>query len=126
MKPREQVLRLKRFEVEEKARKVADLELMIQEFERMADDLNRQIVTEEERTGVKDSRHFAYSMFAKAAALRRDNLRTSAGDLKAKLAAAIAERDEARANLAKAEATDSRDVDRLRRRNDRGPDALAS
>ena len=36
-------LRLKRFEADEKARKVADLERMVREFENIAADLDRQI-----------------------------------------------------------------------------------
>ena len=51
MKARESALRLKRFEADEKARKVADLEHMIREFENMAADLDRQIKAEEDRTG---------------------------------------------------------------------------
>ena len=83
MKARESALRLKRFEADEKARKVADLEHMIREFENMAADLDRQIQAEEDRTGVKDPAHFAYSTFAKSASQRRDNLRASVGGLQA-------------------------------------------
>ncbi len=56
MRPRESALRLMRFEAREKARKVSDLEAMIREFELMAEDLDRQIGNEEERTGVRDVR----------------------------------------------------------------------
>ena len=118
MKPRESILRLKRFEAEEKSRKVADLQAMIREFEQMATDLERQISSEESRTGVKDMRHFAYSTFAKAAAQRRDNLKTSVDDLKAKLDLAMAELDAARDNLTKAESSDPRDLGRMRRRSE--------
>lgn len=120
MKPRESALRIKRFEAAEKARKVASLESAIREFEQMASDLDRQIASEEDRTGVKDMAHFAYSTFAKAAAQRRDNLMTSVIDLKAKLGLAVAERDEAVESLAKAEAGDARDTgDHGRRRGER-------
>jgi len=88
MKPRDAALRLKRFEVSEKARTVVSMESMIGDFERMANDLARQIAAEEERTGIKDNAHFAYSTFAKAAALRRMNLLNSVADLRAKLDAA--------------------------------------
>ncbi len=125
MKPRESALRLKRFAAEEKARKVADLESMIREFEQMAVDLERQIASEEDRTGCKDSKHFAYSTFAKAAAQRRDNLVTSVEDLKAKHAAAVSERDAAIELLQASEAGDSRDTGRSRRR-DGGADARFS
>ncbi|MGZ5890602.1 MAG: flagellar export protein FliJ, partial [Hyphomicrobium sp.] len=85
MKARESALRLKRFDADEKARKVADLEHMIREFDNMLVALDRQIRAEEDRTGLKDPAHFAYSTFAKSASVRRDNLRTSADGLKAKL-----------------------------------------
>ena len=115
-----------RFEAREKARKVADLEAMIREFEIMADDLDRQISNEEERTGVRDSKHFAYSTFAKAARQRRDNLQLSVDGLRAKLEAAQSERDLAAEDLAKAEAPDARDTTpRARRLGERNPDALA-
>lgn len=82
-----------RFEADEKTRKVADLEHMIHEFEQVATDLERQIKAEEERTGIRDSAHFAYSMFARSASLRRENLLASAAGLKARLDDAIRERD---------------------------------
>jgi flagellar protein FliJ len=95
MKTLVSALRLKRFEADEKARKVADLERMVREFENIAADVDRQIRAEEDRTRIKDPAHFAYSTFAKSARQRRDNLRTSADGLKAKLEAAKRERDEA-------------------------------
>jgi hypothetical protein len=122
MKARESALRLKRFEADEKARKVAELEHMIREFETMAADLDRQIAAEETRTGVKDPAHFAYSTFAKSAAQRRDNLRASADGLRAKLEAAQKERDEALEQVARADTAGS-DL-RGRRRVDR-PSTLA-
>lgn len=94
MKSRETALRLKRHEVEEKSRKVEDLERIIREFDQMASDLERQIQLEEDRTGVRDRGHFSYSTFAKAAAQRRDNLRQSTEGLREKLAAAVRERDD--------------------------------
>lgn len=124
MKARESALRLKRFEADEKARKVADLEHMIREFENMAADLDRQIRAEEERTGVKDPAHFAYSTFAKSASQRRDNLRTSADGLKAKLEAAQRERDEAMEQVSRADTPETRSELRSRRRPDRAPTAI--
>jgi hypothetical protein len=119
MKARESALRLKRFEADEKARKVADIEHMIREFEGMANDLDRQIKAEEDRTGIKDPAHFAYSTFAKSASHRRDNLRASADGLKVKLEAAQRERDEALEQAALADAPASRAELRSRRRADR-------
>ncbi|KWT64267.1 flagellar export protein FliJ [Hyphomicrobium sulfonivorans] len=118
MKARESALRLKRFAADEKARKVADLEHMIREFDGMASDLDRQIKAEEERTGVRDPAHFNYSTFAKSASQRRDNLIASADGLKAKLEVALRERDEALEQAARAD-TASQDQLRNRRRADR-------
>ncbi len=123
MKSRDTHLRAKRFEASETARKVGDLEHMIREFEQMAIDLNRQISAEEDRTGVKDTTHFAYSTFAKAACQRRMNLQASIEGLAAKLDAAIRERDAAQADLAAAAIPDPRDQVRSRRRMDRGSGA---
>jgi flagellar protein FliJ len=94
MKSRDTALRLKRREVEEKSRKVDDLQRIIREFDQMAADLERQIQIEEDRTGVRDRLHFSYSTFAKAAAQRRDNLRQSTEGLREKLTAAVRERDD--------------------------------
>ena len=109
MKSRDSLIRLKRFHADEKRRQVAQIEAMIAEFERMAKDLDDQILAEQERSGIHDVGHFAYPTFAKAAMQRRDNLRTSADDLKTQLAAAVVERDEAVAELEKAEAIAERD-----------------
>ncbi len=127
MKPRESALRLMRFEAREKARKVTDLEAMIREFEHMVDDLVRQIATEEERTGIRDLKHFAYSTFAKAARQRRENLVLSIDDLKAKLALAVDERDAAVESLEKVEpAETARETpQRGRRIGERNPNAMA-
>lgn len=118
MKPRDAALRLRRFEASEKARKVASLETMILDFEHMSVDLSRQIAAEEERTGVRDPFHFAYSTFAKAAALRRSNLLTSVADLRLKLDAARLEHEEAVTELRKVEPIETRDTDRQLRKGD--------
>jgi flagellar FliJ protein len=124
MKARETALRLKRFELDEKGRKVSDLELMIREFETIAGDLDRQIQAEEERTGVKDPRHFAYSTFAKSATLRRDNLRASIAELRVKLEAAQQDFDTAKQQLERVAADQPREFVRSRRRPER-PAGLA-
>lgn len=112
MKPRDTALRLKRFEAAEKARKVASIETMTLDLEHVAADLARQIAAEEERTGIKDPAHFAYSTFAKAAAQRRGNLLTSVADLKVKLDNAKREHEEAVLELRKLEPPESRDSER--------------
>jgi flagellar export protein FliJ len=114
MKSRDALIRLKRFDVEEKRRKVADIEAMIGDFNHMAVDLDRQIAIEQERAGVSDVNHYAYPTFAKAAMQRRNNLAASAADLAAKLAAAREEFDGACEDLKKIELLEERDAERLR------------
>jgi len=114
MKSSDGICRLKRFEVEEKRRKVADIEAMINDFNQMALDLDRQIDIEQERAGVADVNHFAYPTFAKAAIQRRDNLRASAADLEAKLASARDALTEADAELKRFELLDGREADRIK------------
>ena len=86
---------------------VAELQHMIRDFEQLAADLDRQIAAEEDRTGVKDMAHFAYSTFAKAAMQRRDNLMSSAAELRTKLESAEKDHDEARAQLARYDTEES-------------------
>ena len=124
MKSRESALRLKRFEAQEKARKVLGLEQMIKDFEVMAVDLDRQVQAEEDRTGVKDIGHFNYSTFAKAASQRRDKLRASIDDLKVQLEAAMRERDEVGLEASAEIMPQPRDMMRGRRRIER-PVAMA-
>lgn len=119
MKPRDAALRLKRFEANEKARKVVSLETMIHDFEHIATDLARQIAAEEERTAVRDASHFAYSTFAKAAALRRKNLLVSVEDLRLQLDAAKRAHEEAAGELKKLEPLEDRDGSLLHRKGDR-------
>jgi flagellar protein FliJ len=114
MKSRDALIRLKRFEVEEKRRKVADIEAMIGDFNHMAVDLDRQIAIEQERAGISDVNHYAYPTFAKAAMQRRNNLAASAAGLEAKLAAAREQLDEACEELKKIELLEERDAERLR------------
>ncbi len=109
MKSRESVLRLKRFQVQEKARQVAQIETMISQFKSMADDLDGQIAYEEKKAGIDDVNHFAYPTFAKAARLRRENLQTSIQDLQDQHAAARLALTDVEEELAKAEKLEERD-----------------
>src|ERR1700682_4405361 len=95
MKSRETLIRLKKFHVDEKRRRVAQIEGMIAEFQRMMTDLEREIQTEQERAGINDPAHFAYPTYAKAAIQRRENLNRSSDELRGQL-------EEARAHLADA------------------------
>ncbi|MCK5934031.1 MAG: flagellar export protein FliJ [Fulvimarina manganoxydans] len=109
---RDNLLRLARFKVSEKRRQVEQLELMMGEFERMASDLDLQIGSEEKKSGITDPEHFAYSTFAKAARLRRDNLAHSAKDLRVQINAAKIALEEAEAEYENAEKLEQRDSQR--------------
>jgi len=109
MKSRDTLVRLKRFQVEEKRRRLAQIEMMIAEFNRMAGDLDREIVSEEQKSGVKDQNHYAYSTYARAARTRRDNLLHSAGELQGQLEEAKAMFDLANEDLAKAQSLEGRE-----------------
>ena len=69
-------------------RRVTLVERMIAEFDYLAADLDEEIVIEQERAKIHDPAHFAYPTYAKAAILRRDNLKRSADELRAQLAKA--------------------------------------
>ena len=114
MKSRETLIRLKKFQVDEKRRKVAQIEAMIAEFDRMCGDLDREIKTEQERAGIHDPAHFAYPTYANAAITRRDNLVRSAGELKMQLDDAQAMLGEAFEELKKVEMLEQRDQQRER------------
>ncbi|MBX3567131.1 MAG: flagellar export protein FliJ [Rhizobiaceae bacterium] len=109
MKSRGNLVRLKQFQVNEKRRQLAQLDLMIAEFERMANELDAQILAEEKKSGIVDVNHFAYPTFAKAARLRRDNLKNSQTDLADQRTTAQALLREAEAELSKAQALETRD-----------------
>lgn len=123
MKPRENLVRLKQFQVNEKRRQLAQLDMMIAEFDRMANELELQIGAEEKKAGITDINHFAYPTFAKAARLRRDNLKNSQHDLMEQRKAAEALLAEAEAELSKAEMLESRDS-RLREPEGDGRSAM--
>ncbi len=110
MKSRENLVRLKQFQVNEKRRQLLQLDMMIAEFDRMAGELEIQIVAEEKKAGITDINHFAYPTFAKAARLRRDNLKNSQHDLLQQRNAAESILGEAEAELSKAEMLESRDA----------------
>jgi len=114
MKSRETLIRLKKFQVDEKRRKVAQIEGMIAEFDRMAGDLEREIKSEQDRAGIHDPGHFAYPTYAKAAMGRRDNLKRSAGELRTQLEDAKAALAEAFEEMKKVELLDERDQIRER------------
>jgi flagellar FliJ protein len=109
MKSRDTLLRLKRFQVDEKRRKLSQIETMVAEFERMASELEREIASEESRAGIADRTHFAYPTYARAALQRRDNLMQSADEMRVQLEAARGELEEAFEDLKKFEILDDRE-----------------
>ena len=109
MKSRDTLIRLKRFQVEEKRRRVRQIETMVAEFTRMAADLDREIANEEKRAGISDPHHFAYPTYARAAIARRDNLKSSIGELAIQIEEAKAAQGIAQAELQKYELLDGRE-----------------
>ena len=114
MKSRDTLIRLKKFQVDEKRRKVMQIESMIAEFERMAGDLEREIKVEQDRAGIHDPGHFAYPTYAKSAINRRENLKRSADELKGQHNDAKEALAEAFEELKKVELLDERDQMRER------------
>ena len=114
MKSRETLIRLRKFQVDEKRRRVAQIESMVADFDRMAGDLEREITTEQERAGIHDPTHFAYPTYAKAAMQRRENLKRSVSELRTQLDEAQAHLGEAFEELKKVELLDERDQMRER------------
>lgn len=112
MKSRETLIRLKKFQVDEKRRKVAQIEAMMAEFDRIASELDREIKLEQDRAGIHDPAHFAYPTYAKAAMGRRENLKRSSDELRGQLDDAKAMLGEAFEELKKVEMLDQRDHDR--------------
>jgi flagellar export protein FliJ len=85
MKSRNTLIRSKKFQVDDRRRKVAQMEAMIADFQRIAGDLEREIMAEQERAGIHDPTHFAYPTYAKAAMARRENLKRSIDELAVQL-----------------------------------------
>ncbi|WP_127753927.1 MULTISPECIES: flagellar export protein FliJ [unclassified Devosia] len=108
----ESLIRLKKFQVDEKRRQVTQIEMMVNDFERMASELDQQIEIEHSKTGISDVAHFAYSTFAKAAQIRRDNLLASANDMRGKLESAQDALAEALEDLKKVELLEQREHQR--------------
>ncbi|MFV0279351.1 MAG: flagellar export protein FliJ [Rhodoblastus sp.] len=109
MKSRDTLLRLKRFQADEKRRRVTQLELMIAEFNRMAGDLDREIAAEEQRARISDPSHCAYPTYARAARSRRDNLLSSIEELRGQMDEAKARLEEAMTEVSKVENLEGRE-----------------
>src|SRR5215467_9763104 len=118
MKSRETLIRLKKFQVDEKRCQFAQIETMIAEFDRMAGDLEREIRVEQDRAGIHDPAHFAYPTYAKAAIARREHLRRSADELRGHFEYAKMALGEAFDELKNVELLDERDQMRERETED--------
>src|SRR3546814_8331652 len=88
MRNRESLIRLHRFHVDEKRRKLAELELMLQEFRARERELEAQVQSEQKKAGISDVAHFAYPMFTKSVIRRRQNILTSIEDIDKQIEAA--------------------------------------
>jgi flagellar export protein FliJ len=109
MKSRETLIRLKKFQVDEKRRRVAQIEAMLADFERMAHDLEREVANEERRAGISDPAHFAYPTYARAARTRRENILGSVAEMKTQLEGAKAQLEIAFEELKKVEILQDRE-----------------
>ena len=109
MKPRDSVVRLKMFQVREKRRQISQLDMMMGEFERMTNELETQITSEERKSGIFDINHFAYPTFARAARQRRENLMNSIRDLQIQKSSAEMNLHELEIELERAQALEERD-----------------
>jgi flagellar export protein FliJ len=114
MRSRESLIRLHRFQVDEKRRTVTDIEAMVADFRQKETELDQQIEAEQQRSGITDINHFAYPTFAKAAIKRRDNLLVSIENLSKQLDAATQDLEEAEAELKKYELLVEKEEDRQR------------
>jgi len=103
MRSKDSVLRFHRFQFEEKQQQVAEIEMMIGDFQRKLNELEQQIEAEETRSGVSDPTHFSYSMTAKSLRTRHENLVKSITDLQVQYDAIKVQADEAEAELRKVE-----------------------
>jgi flagellar protein FliJ len=94
-----------KFEHEEKKQQVTDLETMIADFRRTANELDQQIKIEQQASGITDVSHFAYPTFARAAMARKENLQASIRDLEKRLERAREEATESFEQLKLSEST---------------------
>ena len=86
----------------------ADIQLA--EYHSRAVEVEVQLASEEKKAGTSDINHLAYPTSAKAARLRRDNLRNAQSDLAQQRSTAESLLGEAEAELSKAEMLESRDT----------------
>jgi hypothetical protein len=88
------LIRLKDLQIDMARRQVAQIEAMITDLDDIAATLDNEIEAEQNRTGIRDLAHVAYSILAKATIVRRDNLKRTVTDLKEELAVATVKLEE--------------------------------
>lgn len=115
MRNRDSLIRLHRFHVDEKRRKLAELELMVQEFRARERELEAQVEAEQKKAGISDVAHFAYPMFAKSVIRRRQNILTSIADIEAQLDSAKEELSDAFRELKKYEVIENNRKSKIRK-----------
>ena len=76
------LIRLKEVKIDIARRQVAQIGVMIADLDCMVATLENEIEAEQNRTGIRDPAHFAYSILAKATIVRRDNLKRTVTGLK--------------------------------------------
>jgi flagellar protein FliJ len=103
MRSRETLLRLHRFRTEERRRQAADIDMMIGDLSKKFDELDAHVRFEEGRNGITDPNNVNYSMAAKAARTRRDNLLKSISELKDQKASVMTMLADEEADLRKIE-----------------------
>jgi multidrug resistance efflux pump len=104
---------LQRFDYDDKRQRVCEIETMISDFRRIADDLDHQIKAEQQAVGISDINHFAYPTFARAAMSRRDNLLQSISELERRLELARAELEDLHEELKRNDAAENTGLERL-------------
>ncbi len=115
MKSRESLIRIHRFQVDEKRRRVVQIETMMADFSNKAADLERQIKDEQQKAGIDDITHYAYPTFAKAAIARRDNIKASIAELEGQLDEAKDELSNAFSELKRLELLAERETMKIKR-----------
>ena len=113
MKSHDSLIRLRKFEVDERRQKVADLEMMIDDFQNMARDLDRQVEVEQQRAGTSDMNDCRYPLWAKDAITRRERIVDSVKELEDKLDAARDDLTSSFEELKKVEKVGERETARL-------------
>jgi flagellar export protein FliJ len=115
---------VQQFEYEDRRQQVTDIEAMIADFRRLANDLEQQIQAEQRASGISDVNHYAYPMFARAAMSRRDNLNSSVRELERRLETARQELNEVYEQLKNAELAEGLELERFSKPAPRRPQRL--